>query len=86
MTHTFEVSIEKDLSNTLEEVQSTIVENRGIFKGDSNKGKFAGKTILGKIKGEYVSLSDDEVEITITKKPFAAPKSKIESAIREYFS
>lgn len=86
MPYTFKISIEKDLSTTIDEVQSAIIENGGNFKGDTSKGKFSGKTLLGRVKGEYASLSDGEVEITITKKPFAAPKSKIESAIREYFS
>lgn len=86
MSHTFKILIERDLSTVLMEVQSTIVKNGGDFKGNTSKGNFAGKTILGKVKGKYASLSEDEVEITITKKPFAAPKSKIESAIREYFT
>ena len=62
------------------------MKNGGEFKGDTYKGEFSGKTMLGKIKGEYTCLSDDEVEVTIIKKPLAAAKSKIESAIREYFS
>jgi len=85
MSHSFKIEIEEKLSSILEEVESAIVKNGGEFKGDTNKGMFAGKTILGKIKGEYACLSDDEVEITITKKPLVATKSKIESAIREYF-
>ncbi len=86
MSHSFKIEIEEDLSSILEEVESTIVKNGGEFKGDTSQGKFAGKTLFGKIKGEYICLSDDEVEITITKKPLAAPKSKIESEIRKYFS
>jgi len=86
MPHSFKISIEKELSSILEGVESAIVKNGGEFKGNTNKGTFAGKTMLGKIKGEYACLSDDEVEITITKKPLGTTKSKIESAIREYFS
>jgi len=86
MSHSFKIAIEKELSSILEEVESAIVKNGGEFKGDANKGKFAGKTLLGKIKGEYTCISDDEVKITITKKPLVTAKSKIESVIREYFS
>jgi len=86
MSHTFNISIEKDLSDTLKEVKSTIIENGGTFKGTTNKGQFSGKTILGKIKGEYASLSDKVIKITITKKPFITPKSKVESEIRKFFS
>ncbi|RLA48762.1 MAG: hypothetical protein DRR42_16380 [Gammaproteobacteria bacterium] len=86
MPHSFNISILCDLSSILKEAENSIVKNGGMFKGDTRSGEFAGKTILGKIKGEYARISDDEVEITIVKKPFAAPNGKIESAIREYFS
>lgn len=86
MAHTFKISIEKDLSSMLKEVENAIIESGGEFEGDTSKGVFSGKSILGKIKGEYASLSEEEIEITITKKPFIAPTKKIESAIREYFT
>ena len=86
MAHSFNISIQSDLSSILKEVEDSIVKNGGKFNGDISSGEFAGKTILGKVKGEYACISDDEVEITIVKKPFAASKGKIESAIREYFA
>lgn len=86
MSYSFKISIKEDLSSTLKEVENAIIENGGAFKGDTSSGKFSGKTILGKVHGEYSSISNDEVEITITKKPFIASKGKVESAIREYFS
>lgn len=86
MSHSFKVSVTKDLAAALKEVEDGIVSNGGTFKGDLNGGEFSGKTILGMIHGEYKCLSDDEVEITITKKPFAAPSGKIEAGVREYFS
>ncbi len=86
MSHSFKIALKEEFSSILEEVESAIVKSGGEFKGDTHKGKFAGKTMLGKIKGEYACLSDDEIEITITKKPLVAAKNKIESAIREYFS
>lgn len=86
MPHSFKISIKTDLPDALREVEDAIIENGGVFKGDTSRGVFSGKTILGKIKGEYACLSDDNIEVTIVKKPFAAPNGKIESAIREYFS
>ena len=86
MSHSFTISIKDDLSSTLKEVEAAIIESGGRFEGNTRAGVFSGKSMLGSVKGEYTSLSDDEVEIRIIKKPFAAPKSKIESAIREYFS
>ncbi len=81
MAHTFKILINTDLSSTLKKVEKAIIENGGKFKGDMDKGGFSGK-----VKGEYVVLSKDKVEITITKKPFAVPNRKIESAIREFFT
>lgn len=86
MAHSFIITIEDDLASTLKEVEDAIIENGGEFEGDTSSGEFSGKTKLGKVMGEYNCLEDNEVEITITKKPFAAPKGKIESAIREYFA
>lgn len=81
MAHTFRIVIKNDLSSILKKVEKAIVENGGKFKGDTDKGDFSGK-----IKGEYIVLSKDKVEITITRKPFVVPNRKIESAIREYFT
>lgn len=80
MAHTFNIFINSDLSSALRKVEKAIVEKGGTFKGDTAKGEFSGK-----IKGKYTVFSEDKVEITITKKPFAIPSRKIESAIREYF-
>lgn len=86
MPHSFNILVQCDLSSILKEAEDSIVKNGGKFNGDTSSGEFAGKTILGKIIGEYACISDDEVEITIVKKPLAASNGKIESAIREYFS
>lgn len=87
MSHTFRISIENELSSTLKEVEKTITEQGGEFKGDTHSGEFSGKTILGKVKGQYTYLADDdEIKITIIKKPFTVSKGKIESAIRQYFT
>ena len=86
MPHSFKISITDDLSSTLKEVEDAIVEGGGEFEGDTCSGKFSGKTLLGKVKGEYNCLSDDAVEITIIKKPFVASNGRIESAIRDYFA
>ncbi len=81
MAHTFRILINNDLSSSLKKVEKAIIANGGKFRGDAQQGGFSGK-----VKGEYVVLSKDKVEITITRKPFAVPSRKIESAIREFFS
>jgi hypothetical protein len=86
MPHTFTVTLNEELSETLKKVESAIVGNGGIFQGDAEKGSFASGSILGAIKGEYRCLTDKEIRITITDKPFLVPHSKIESEIKRYFS
>ena len=86
MSHSFKISVTDSLPSVLKDVETAIIENGGVFKGDTKTGEFSGKTILGKVQGEYACVAEDEVEITIIKKPFAVSRSKIESAIREYFA
>jgi hypothetical protein len=80
------VKINSDLSSILKKVENTITSNGGAFSGSTNSGSFSGKTAIGMVKGKYRCISSNEVEITITDKPFVAPYSKIESTIRTYFS
>ena len=86
MSRSFTVKINSDLSSILKKVENTITSNGGTFNGSISSGSFSGKTAIGMVKGEYCCISSNEVEITITDKPFVAPYSKIESTIREYFS
>ncbi len=73
MAYSFKIPIKKDLSATLKEAENAIVENGGEFKGDISNGIFLGETMLEKVQGEYSSISDNEVEITITKKKSLLP-------------
>jgi hypothetical protein len=86
MSHSFTVKINSDLSSVLKKVENTITSNGGTFNGSISSGSFSGKTAIGMVKGEYRCIPSNEVEITITDKPFVAPYSKIESTIRGYFS
>lgn len=86
MSHSFNIKINGELHSVLKEVEDSILKNGGKFKGDTNTGEFSGKTILGRIHGEYDCISEHEVKITIVKKPFATSKGKIESEIIKFFS
>ena len=86
MPHSFNIRLEKEISDVLKNVDSEIRGSGGSFDGDVQKGYFAGKTAVGTIRGEYRSLSSSEIEITITEKPFIVPYSLIEAEIRKYFS
>jgi len=45
-----------------------------------------GSSIMGPIRGEYRTLSGNEICITIIDKPFVVPYSMIEGEIKKYFS
>jgi hypothetical protein len=84
--HSFNVKLGRQISSLIEGIKSRITGDGGRFEGDARCGCFFGNSILGVIKGEYRSISDTEVEITIEDKPFIIPYRTIESRIREYLS
>ncbi|HTR45302.1 MAG TPA: hypothetical protein VMH06_06290 [Thermodesulfovibrionales bacterium] len=86
MTHSFTIRLNDEISSVLKRVESGITGNGGRFEGDLECGTFAGKSVLGFIEGRYHSLSDREIRITITDKPFIVPYRTIESELRKYFA
>lgn len=62
----------------------------GIFQGNATAGSFSLQTLIGAVKGNYQVVSEPnslqtKVAITITKKPFIVPMSKIQEVIASYF-
>jgi hypothetical protein len=62
----------------------------GNFQGNTSNGSFSLQTLIVAVKGNYTVVSDfnsqqTKVEITITKKPFIVPMSKIQEVIASYF-
>jgi hypothetical protein len=84
--HSFNVKLGRQISSLIEKIKSKITGTCGTFQGDARCGCFLGNSILGVIRGEYRSISDTEVQITIEDKPFIIPYRTIESRIREYLS
>lgn len=83
MIHVFTISlIGKNIATEVDNIKSAIVAKGGKFEGDISSGKFSGSGV----EGYYSVLPGDQFEITITKKPFIAPMSLVESKIRSYFS
>jgi hypothetical protein len=82
--HSFIVKLHDQISSIIDKIRSKITGSGGRFDGDTKCGCFNGKSVLGMIKGEYRSISDTEVEITIEDKPFIIPYRTIESRIKEY--
>lgn len=85
MAHTFSVTLEDEISSVLKRVESAIIESGGAFSGDTAKGVFQGNSVMGPVKGQYCSISENEILITISDKPFIVPYSLIEGEIRKYF-
>lgn len=85
MSHVFTVQLNDEITSVLTKVEEKITSSGGSFKGDSEKGFFDGKSMLGPIRGEYCSVSGSEIRITITHKPFLVPYHVIESEIKRYF-
>ncbi len=86
MAHSFTVKLTDGITEVLDRVRSGITDNGGRFEGDAECGFFEGKTVVGMIKGKYRCVAADEIEITITHKPFIVPYGSIESEIKQYFS
>jgi hypothetical protein len=84
--HSFIVKLKDEISSILSKIKSKITGKGGSFEGNMECGSFEGKLVLGTIKGEYRSISDNEIEITIKDKPFVIPYSTIESEIKKYLS
>ena len=82
--HSFYVKLHNQISSIIEKIRSEITDGGGRFEGDTKCGCFNGKSVLGMIKGEYRTISDTEVEITIDDKPFIIPYGTIESRIKEH--
>jgi hypothetical protein len=86
MPHSFTITLSDEISAVLQRVESEITGKGGSFMCNTERGSFAGRSLLGVIKGEYRGTAENEIRITITDKPFAVPYGMIESEIKKYFS
>ncbi len=84
--HSFIVKLKDEASSILGKIKSAITGKGGSFEGSKECGFFEGKSALGTIKGEYRSISYNEIEITISDKPLLVSYSMIESEIKKYLS
>ena len=84
--HSFFVKVKDGISSIIEKVKSKIAGKGGKFEGNLEHGFFGGRSALGIIKGEYITISDNEIEIVITDKPFIVPYRTIEYRVREYLN
>jgi len=81
MAHSFSIDITgKDLKQELATLKHQVTSNGGLFEGTESGGNFSGSGVSG-----IYAVSAQTLIITITKKPFIAPMSLVESKIRSYF-
>ena len=76
----FAVTITVPVKEFLEEARSAAEEYGATFTGDSQSGQFSHDSVEGTYK-----VADSTAHITITKKPWYAPWSVVESKVREFF-
>lgn len=51
MSHVFTIQLKDEIPSVLKKVEAVITGSGGNFKGDQGKGTFAGKSLLGLIRG-----------------------------------
>ncbi len=85
MPHVFTVRLDEDRTSIRAKIEALITTHGGKLQGDSEKGFFEGRTVLGPMKGEYQFPSDRELKITVTDKPFLVSYDLIESQLRKFF-
>jgi hypothetical protein len=65
----------------LGKAKAAIESQQGIFTGDTNSGNFEVTVFGNTIRGNYI-VSGQDLNITITHKPFLVPCSTIESFLK----
>ncbi|WP_149240299.1 hypothetical protein [Dyadobacter sp. 32] len=85
MAHTFEVPFEGEAKDIISKAKTAIEKVEGSFKGDLTEGEFLVPAKVGDVEGTYV-VNQQNFVVTIHKKPFIAPYSMIEDALRKYLS
>ena len=81
--HKFYIKKPADTAGTLKSVEKDIKKEGGKFSGSEQSGSFGNPE--GNVTCSYITRTND-IEITITKKPFIYPNSAVEAKIREYFA
>ena len=76
----FTVDLTKPVDDFLSEAQQVAKENNATLTGDSQSGQFSHE----KVKGTY-KIENSVAHVTITKKPWYAPWSVVESEVRSFF-
>jgi hypothetical protein len=81
MARTFRVKLTKSIEETIEKAKKKAAEKGAEFIGDQKAGSYRGKNA----EGTY-EIDDDQVILTVTKKPPLVPWTFVETKIKKFFS
>lgn len=84
-TCNFSIPFSGDVETILAKARAAIESQNGDFSGDINSGNFEVSVFANLIKGHY-SVSGQNLNLTITDKPFIIPCSTIENLLRSKIS
>jgi len=77
----FRIPFSGDVNNVLNKAKSTVQGQGGNFTGDTNSGEFNVSVFGSNIAGHY-TIVGNEMDITITDKPFMIPCSTIQGFLK----
>jgi len=81
MSHIIKIPLTKPKEQFLQDAATLLPQNGFAFVPDGRGGRISGHGFEGSVR-----LTDTEMEIEITRKPFIAPWSLVESKIRSFFA
>jgi hypothetical protein len=81
----FSIPFTGDAESILAKAKAAIQSQSGDFTGDANSGNFEVSLFANSIKG-YYNVSGQNLNLTITEKPFLISCSSIESILKSKIS
>ncbi len=81
MSRSFSIKLTSTPNTLIEKAKKVAEENDATFSGDTTSGSFTGSGV----EGSY-EITGDTVTVTISKKPFYATWSIVESRVRVFFT
>lgn len=84
-TCNFSIPFSGNADAIVEKAKAAIQGQQGFFTGDTSSGNFEVTVFANTIKGQYV-ISGQNLDLTITNKPFLIPCSTIESFLKSKIS
>ncbi len=81
----FSIPFIGNAENILQKAKAAIESQNGNFTGDTNSGNFEVSVFANSIKG-YYNVSGQNLNLTITDKPFLISCSTIESILKSRIS